>query len=179
MVSTSKGLAVACLSGIVFWFELSEKFGLQNVQFPNNEGVTMNKNRSTLDKNFYKFNKIIKIPNDCLINLDEELTELQKITYMAVSPSEEVLVACTDDHQLYQINLNNINLTLKNIEDNSNVTSDSDKVQKQLFEPVMFEPVSELFHKGQILDLDVCLRKPLIATCATDQSIKIWNFEKK
>jgi len=27
--------------------------------------------------------------------------------------------------------------------------------------------------------MDICVRKPLIATCSTDKWIKIWNYEEK
>lgn len=27
--------------------------------------------------------------------------------------------------------------------------------------------------------MDICVRKPLIATCGVDRSIKIWNYEEK
>jgi WD40 repeat protein len=32
-------------------------------------------------------------------------------------------------------------------------------------------------HHGSITGIDVCIRKPLIATCSSDRSIRIWNFE--
>jgi WD40 repeat protein len=40
-----------------------------------------------------------------------------------------------------------------------------------------FEVLAQAFHNGQILGLDVCIRKPLIATCSLDRSVRIWNFE--
>lgn len=27
--------------------------------------------------------------------------------------------------------------------------------------------------------MDLCIRKPLIATCGADKTIKIWNYEEK
>lgn len=27
--------------------------------------------------------------------------------------------------------------------------------------------------------MDICIRKPLIATCGKDKTIKIWNYEEK
>lgn len=41
----------------------------------------------------------------------------------------------------------------------------------------IFEVLSQTFHNGQILGLDVCIRKPLIATCSLDRSVRIWNYE--
>lgn len=32
------------------------------------------------------------------------------------------------------------------------------------------------FHHGGITGLDVCVRKPLIATCGLDKSVRIWNY---
>lgn len=42
-----------------------------------------------------------------------------------------------------------------------------------------FRFMSQSFHEGKIMGLDVCSRKPLIATCATDHTVRIWNFETK
>lgn len=35
------------------------------------------------------------------------------------------------------------------------------------------------FHSGPIVGMDVCIRKPLIATASKDKTIKIWNYEDK
>jgi WD40 repeat protein len=35
------------------------------------------------------------------------------------------------------------------------------------------------FHTGVVNDIDLCLRKPLIASCGADKYIKIWNYEDK
>ena len=40
-----------------------------------------------------------------------------------------------------------------------------------------FEILAQTFHYSQIMGLDVCARKPLIATCSMDKSVRIWNFE--
>ena len=32
------------------------------------------------------------------------------------------------------------------------------------------------FHTDQITGIDVCIRKPLVATCSIDKTIRIWNF---
>ena len=33
------------------------------------------------------------------------------------------------------------------------------------------------FHRGSITGVDVCIRKPLIATCSMDRSVRVWNYE--
>ncbi|KND01929.1 uncharacterized protein SPPG_02436 [Spizellomyces punctatus DAOM BR117] len=32
------------------------------------------------------------------------------------------------------------------------------------------------FHHGSITGMDTCIRKPLLATCGTDRSVRIWNY---
>lgn len=40
-----------------------------------------------------------------------------------------------------------------------------------------FEFLSHSFHSGIITGLSACIRKPLVATCSMDHSIRIWNYE--
>ena len=39
-----------------------------------------------------------------------------------------------------------------------------------------FQVFSHSFHNGSITGVDVCQRKPLVATCGVDRSIKVWNY---
>lgn len=39
-----------------------------------------------------------------------------------------------------------------------------------------FEQVGLQFHNGPIVSMDVCIRKPLVATAGKDKCIKIWNY---
>ena len=32
------------------------------------------------------------------------------------------------------------------------------------------------FHSKEIIDMDICIRKPLIATCSEDNTIRLWNY---
>lgn len=50
--------------------------------------------------------------------------------------------------------------------------------QAELREHVL-EPVTLSYHSGAINSMDIAIRKPLIATCGNDKSIKIWNYEEK
>jgi len=40
-----------------------------------------------------------------------------------------------------------------------------------------FELLLMPFHSAQITGLDVCLRKPIFATCSIDKSVRLWNIE--
>ena len=40
-----------------------------------------------------------------------------------------------------------------------------------------FELLSHSFHASEVTGLDICIRKPIVATCSVDRSVRIWNFE--
>lgn len=39
-----------------------------------------------------------------------------------------------------------------------------------------FEYLITSFHSKGILGLDVCIKKQILATCATDRTIRIWSY---
>jgi WD40 repeat protein len=43
-------------------------------------------------------------------------------------------------------------------------------------ELVKFDPFLESYHSNAITGMDLCVRKPLLATCSSDKSIRIWNY---
>jgi len=82
-----------------------------------------------------------------------------KIKNLAVSPSEEQLVCTLANCQAYVLPLSNTDI-LKSDEMN-------------------FELLSQAFHSLTVTGLDTCVRKPLVATCGTDKSVRIWNYLDK
>ena len=42
---------------------------------------------------------------------------------------------------------------------------------------VQFEVLAYPFHSSEVTGLDLCIRKPLVATCSLDKSVRIWNYE--
>ncbi|KAI8822024.1 WD40-repeat-containing domain protein [Fimicolochytrium jonesii] len=42
-----------------------------------------------------------------------------------------------------------------------------------------FVPLTEPFHFGSITSMDVCVRRTIVATCAEDSSIRVWDYEQK
>nr|XP_023959645.1 cilia- and flagella-associated protein 57 isoform X2 [Chrysemys picta bellii] len=44
-------------------------------------------------------------------------------------------------------------------------------------EPAHFEYLNFPLHSAAITGLDICIRKPLVATCSLDRSVRIWNYE--
>ena len=42
-------------------------------------------------------------------------------------------------------------------------------------EEMNFDLLSQGFHSQGVTGVDVCVRKPLVATCSTDKSVRIWQ----
>ncbi|XP_053484612.1 cilia- and flagella-associated protein 57 isoform X3 [Ictalurus furcatus] len=110
----------------------------------------------TEEKGGYRQIREIRIPPDPCSN-EPSQAEQQEITTMCISPSEETLATSTDRGQIYLIALA------------------SAEISKGM--QAHFEFLSHSFHSGVITGLSVCIRKPLIATCSVDHSIRIWNYE--
>lgn len=77
-----------------------------------------------------------------------------KIKSLAISPSEESLVCTLDNNQIIVLAI-----------------SSSDIVHE-----TSLEHLSRSCHSTAVTGLDSCLRKPIFATCATDRSVRIWNY---
>ncbi|VDP93070.1 unnamed protein product [Echinostoma caproni] len=170
VVATTKGLAVACPPGIVHWFDRVEENPVGT------QGSLAN--TSTTVRETYRLTRTIHVPIDPTSSSDADQLSNQRITHLVVSPSEEIIVASTDAHQIYSFNLSAVDIGVKGNEYlQKGLVSPSVKGPQVPAESVTFEPMAQAFHHGQILGLDTCIRKPLIATCAADRSVRIWNFE--
>ncbi|XP_069837406.1 cilia- and flagella-associated protein 57 isoform X1 [Dendropsophus ebraccatus] len=108
------------------------------------------------DQDFYKRGRNIIIPQD-KNNSDSSLPEQQEVVCMCLSPSEETVIISTDKNQLYSIALSSADINKG--------------------DDVHFEFLTEPWHSSAITGLSVCIRKPLIATCSLDHSVRIWNYE--
>lgn len=42
-----------------------------------------------------------------------------------------------------------------------------------------FELVTQSFHSSEILSIDACIRKPIVASVSTDHTVRLWNFLDK
>ncbi|KAG8437072.1 hypothetical protein GDO86_007955 [Hymenochirus boettgeri] len=108
------------------------------------------------DKELYKRSRDIRIPQD-EHSSDPSQSEKQEIVCMCLSPSEETVLISTDKGQLYSIALSSAEMSKG--------------------EDIYFEYMTEPWHSASITGLSICIRKPLIATCSLDHSVRIWNFE--
>eukprot|EP00357_Protocruzia_adherens_P031581 CAMPEP_0115039386 /NCGR_PEP_ID=MMETSP0216-20121206/43998_1 /TAXON_ID=223996 /ORGANISM="Protocruzia adherens, Strain Boccale" /LENGTH=1374 /DNA_ID=CAMNT_0002420017 /DNA_START=19 /DNA_END=4143 /DNA_ORIENTATION=- len=81
-----------------------------------------------------------------------------KIKGISISPSEDMIVCTLENNLMYQ--------SLFQIDRIGEVENS-------------FELVSYDFHSQAIKGLDVCVRKPLLVTCSTDKTVRIWNYLDK
>ena len=82
-----------------------------------------------------------------------------RVKHLAVSPNEEHLVCSLDNNQIYTLLLSN------------------SEIMKQ--DEMNFDILGTSNHQGPITGMDICIRKPLIATVSTDKSIRLWNYVDK
>nr|XP_048717481.1 cilia- and flagella-associated protein 57 isoform X3 [Caretta caretta] len=110
----------------------------------------------TEEKEGYRENREIRIPQDQRTS-DPNQSDKQDVMCMCFSPSEETLLISTNKNQLYIF------------------TMSSTEIIKG--EPAHFEYLNFPLHSAAITGLDICIRKPLVATCSLDRSVRIWNYE--
>ncbi|KAG1658747.1 hypothetical protein FOA52_000860 [Chlamydomonas sp. UWO 241] len=79
-----------------------------------------------------------------------------KIKYLAISPSEEYLLCSLENNQIYSLLLSN------------------QEIMKA--DEMNFDIMGTANHQGPITGMDICIRKPLIATVSTDKSVRLWNY---
>ncbi|XP_039468370.1 cilia- and flagella-associated protein 57 isoform X1 [Oreochromis aureus] len=110
------------------------------------------------DESGYRKTREIKIPLDAYCS-GVTLAEYQQIDTICFSPAEETLAISTNRGQLYSVSLSSVDMNKE------------DKLH--------FELLSQSFHSSSITGLSICIRKPLVATCSVDRSVRIWNYETK
>jgi WD40 repeat protein len=86
-------------------------------------------------------------------------SETNSIQSMAVNVSEDTLACYSNDRQIVTLSLT----ALESYKDNTDP----------------FKRLCGGFHSDAITGVDVCLRKPLVATSSLDRSVRLWNFVDK
>lgn len=77
-----------------------------------------------------------------------------RVTQMAINPRLDTLVFATDSSQILKLKIN----------------------LERPFDVDQYEYLITSFHSKGISGLDVCVKKQLIATCATDRTVRIWSY---
>ncbi|VDM20630.1 unnamed protein product [Hydatigera taeniaeformis] len=196
IATTSNFVYVACGPGLVHCYKCNRNADNNEEYKSGRRGKSNSENAN--DGAFYYFRvKEIRIPTDPNMSTDTGLSSNQLITQLCINPSEETLIASTASHQLYTYALFTSDLGadvgVSRWEDTGNnkprSTNQSTKRRQLSVDAVVaeeeengvavsyFHPMTQSFHEGKIVGLDICSRKPLISTCSTDHTVRIWNFE--
>ncbi|NXX79282.1 CFA57 protein, partial [Urocolius indicus] len=112
----------------------------------------------TKEKQVYKESKEIWLPQDPL-STEPKKSSKQDIIWICFSPSEETMVVNTDKNQLYMF------------------TKDSTSLTEE--KTAYFVYLNFPLHSASITGLDICIWKPILATCSLDRSVRIWNYKRK
>ena len=117
-------------------------------------------------KNFFNFLRTRKPPE----GLSEELLKKGGIVSLDVSPSEDLLAVCFKNNDLATVSMNQL------VPSTADVV-DPFKLKKLLEKDIQFDYLYNGFHNGSITNIDICVQRPLIATCSQeDSTIRIWNY---
>uniref|UniRef100_A0A8D2ITN9 Cilia and flagella associated protein 57 n=1 Tax=Varanus komodoensis TaxID=61221 RepID=A0A8D2ITN9_VARKO len=108
------------------------------------------------EKEGYRECRQIRIPQD-QCSSDPNQSDKQEIVCIAFSPTEETLLISTNKNQLYFLSMSSAEITKG--------------------EAAHFEYLNYPIHSSSVTGLDTCIRKPLVATCSLDKSVRIWNYE--
>uniref|UniRef100_A0A8C9LBG8 Cilia and flagella associated protein 57 n=1 Tax=Pavo cristatus TaxID=9049 RepID=A0A8C9LBG8_PAVCR len=110
----------------------------------------------TNEKEVYKESQEIWLPQDLFTTVPKPLGR-QDIICICFSPSEEAMVVSTTKNQLYMFTM---------------PSTDYLKEESSHFEYLHFP-----LHSASITGLDVCIRRPIVATCSLDKSVRVWNYK--
>ena len=123
----------------------------------------------------HKFKHFFKNPYYNVVGsyMAAETSSGNKIISLALSANDGTLIALTDTFQLMMFNMKEVlsNVTAaggKAAVSQGPVNASSTKNEFSVF--------SYPFHCGSVTGVDVCQRKPLVVTCGTDRSIRVWNY---
>lgn len=77
-----------------------------------------------------------------------------RVIQMAINPRLDTLIFATDSSQILKLKIN----------------------LERPFDVDQYEYLITSFHSKGISGLDVCVKKQLIATCATDRTVRLWSY---
>jgi WD40 repeat protein len=148
ILAYSKGFTVGSRGGCIALYERAEDLPIGGI---NNGKVSDVPGSRDLYKKIKEYNVADESSRVILCNNDDS----QCIINLAINFNEDTVIASSDNGQIYTAPLTN-----------SEIKSDE----------VHLENLSQPFHHGMITGMDTCIRKPLIVTCSSDKSVRVWNY---
>uniref|UniRef100_A0A8C4V989 Cilia and flagella associated protein 57 n=1 Tax=Falco tinnunculus TaxID=100819 RepID=A0A8C4V989_FALTI len=107
-------------------------------------------------KEAYKESQEIWLPQDLFSSEPKKLGR-QDIICICFSPSGKTMVVNTNENQLYMFPMLSTNLMKE--------------------KAAYFAYLNYPLHSASITGLDICVWKPILATCSLDRSVRVWNYK--
>ena len=120
------------------------------------EGGKVHMYEKTDDKEMFKRVKTFAVPVDGEEGFGGSSAPPSRVRSITLSPSEETLVCALENNQMYTVDL-----------------ADCDILKE---EEMVFELLSNPFHSKAVTGIDACVKKPLVATCSADKTVRVWNY---
>ena len=120
------------------------------------EGGKVHVYEKTDDKDMFRRVKMFAVPIDQEEGFGGPSALPSHVRSITLSPSEEKLVCAMENNQMYVVDL-----------------ADCDILKE---EEMVFELLSNPFHSKAVTGIDACVKKPLVATCSADKTVRVWNY---
>ena len=115
------------------------------------------------------------------------------LVHVTLSPNLQQLAVCTDTQQSFKMDrpIAQHSTTAASAAAAPHALLSAVAVHSSLLQPAAsagsvlssslpavrsFSPLLSLHHSGSVTGLSVCVRKPLVATCGVDRSLRLWNY---
>ncbi|KAK9915002.1 hypothetical protein WJX75_003504 [Coccomyxa subellipsoidea] len=98
--------------------------------------------------------------DDRLFKIVKQLTiegSAQNVGSLVLSPAEDTLIASMDNNQMYSLKL----------------------VTNAQADDMALKLVEQQYHCAEITGADACVRRPVVATCALDRTLRIWHVHDR
>ncbi|KAJ3066607.1 Cilia- and flagella-associated protein 57 [Podochytrium sp. JEL0797] len=122
-----------------------------------------------------------KTDDNFLYKKNKEFTlEGSSVRCIALNPTDDVAVCTLANSQIYVVALD-ADSSKVNFETRWKKNTGIIDTTVHFFiltqgDEIKCDRLCQPFHHGHIVGMDTCARKPLIATCGSDKSIRIWNY---
>lgn len=125
--------------------------------------------RSEDPREYYRHTKTLSIFHE----------EEHGITSLALSPLEDLLLCTLSNHQIYSLNMSHIDILKEDVMNFELFHASFHGPGNIKSSPSSSNDTTTRAILGGITGLDICLRKPLIATSGLDCSVRVWNYVDK
>jgi len=117
-------------------------------------------------KSYYDFLRTRRPPGD---KKGDAEAKKEGIVSIDISPGEDMIAICFKNNDLATLSMSSL------IPSTADVL-DPLALRRLLETEIQLDYLYNGFHNGPVTCVDICMQRPLIATCGKDSTIRIWNY---